>query len=293
MTTQDPKSQIVSPSETNTVEQFTFLDLLLVIVDNLRLLVLGPLLMGLIAFFGVTLMPKTYESTAILKAEQGIASLMNSASVLDPIAVSMGYTQKLDMDEARLKIKKQIQVQLNPKEKMLTLNVKAKSPEAAQALAQAVLNQTYVKSRPRDSERNRLQRQLEQAKAREKEAYETGQLLRKKMDQKGVSVSADAAQGYAQMIRTVQESQAAQFEIEQQMIGLDASALIQEATLPTRSAENQRGLIAVLVVQAVGFLLLIWVLIFNYIKLSRNYPDSYEKIKKLKISFRKVLYLND
>ncbi len=87
-------TEINNTSENSMLEKFTLLDILLVIAENLRMLVFGPLIAGLIAFLCVTLLPKTYVSTAILKAEQVTASLMNSASVLDPVASNLGYTQK-------------------------------------------------------------------------------------------------------------------------------------------------------------------------------------------------------
>jgi uncharacterized protein involved in exopolysaccharide biosynthesis len=118
MNTPDQLSTPVTPSEANAVEEFTLLDLLLVVVDNLRLLVLGPLLAGLLAFIWVSLAPKTYESTAILKANQATASLVNSASVLDPVAASLGLSKKLEVDDARLELKKQIKVNLNAKDNL-------------------------------------------------------------------------------------------------------------------------------------------------------------------------------
>lgn len=222
MNNPDLISQIASPSETNTIEQFTWLDLLLVIVENLRLLVLGPLVAGLVAFVGASLMPKTYESTAILNAEQATASLMNSASVLDPIAVDLGYTQKLGMDEARLKIKKEVQIHFNAKDKLLNVTAQAQTPQAAQVLVQAVLNQTYLKSKPRDSEKLRLQKQLEQAQNQEKQAYQSANILGKKLDTVAIAGGSDLVQGYAQMLRVLQESQEKQLDIEKQLNGLDS-----------------------------------------------------------------------
>jgi hypothetical protein len=287
MNTPEPISP--NPSETKAVEQFTLLDLLLVIVDNLRLLVLGPIVAGLIVFVGSSLIPKTYESTAILKAEQVTASLMSSASVLDPIAFKLGYTQKLETDEARLELKKQIQVHLNAKDKLLTLTAQAETPQTAQSLTQAVLDQTYVKSQPRDSEKLRLQKQLEQALEREKQASQSAQVLGKKLDSTNTAGASEVAQGYAQMMRVVQESQAAQGDIERQLNGLDSSALVQEPTLPTKYAAPKRGLLTVLAVQAAGFLLLIWVFARNSLRKSSRDNTAAQKLENLKASWRKAL----
>ena len=289
MNTPEPNSSVANTSAIKAVEQFTLLDLLLVIVDNLRLLVIGPIVAGLIVFVGASLMPKTYESTAILKAEQVTASLMSSASVLDPIAVKLGYTQKLETDEARLELKKKIQVQLNAKDKLLTLTAQAETPQTAQSLAQAVLDQTYVKSQPRDSEKLRLQKQMEQVLAREKQASESAQVLSKKLDSTTTAGGSEVVQGYAQLMRVVQESQASQVDIERQLNGLDSSALVQEPTLPTKYASPKRGLLTVLAVQAVGFFLLIWVFARNSLRKSSRDNTAVQKLENLRASWRKAL----
>jgi uncharacterized protein involved in exopolysaccharide biosynthesis len=283
----DSISPSSSQSQVNTVEEFTLLDLLLVVVDNLRLLVLGPLLAGLLAFVGVSLMPKTYESTAILKAEQATASLVNSASVLDPIAVSLGLTKKLEVDDARLELKKQIQVRMNAKDKLLTLTTRSETPQGAQALAQAVLTQTYLNSQARDSEKLRLQKQLEQAITREKQANQAGLILAKKLE--GNADVSQMAQGYAQIMSVVQESQAAQVEIERQLIGLDSSALVVEPTLATKQVSDKRGLITVLAVQGTGLFLLIWVFVRNSLRNSSRDTTASQKLDNLKASWRREL----
>jgi hypothetical protein len=210
-------------------DEISLLDLLHTITENLRLLVIGPIVVGLLALAGASLWPKTYESTVILKAEQVTASLMLSAGVLDPIAANLGYTPKLDQEAARDKLKSQIKSSFNAKDKLMTLTTQADTPQAAQALAHAVLQHTYTQTQPRDSAKLRLQKQLAQAQAREKEANQTAVLLAGKMEKLGGDVSFQVAQGYAQMIGVVKESQATQIDIERQLQGLDDSALLQEA----------------------------------------------------------------
>lgn len=271
------------------VEPLTLVDLLLVIVDNLRLLIIGPILVGALVFAIASVVPKTYESMAILKADQNVASLMLSATVLDPIATSMGYTQKLEADDARVELKKQIQAHFNAKDKLLNLTAQGETPQAAQSLAHAILNQTYAKSQPRDSEKLRLQKQLEQAQTREKEASQSAQILGKKLDTTATSSASEVSQGYAQMMRVVQESQAAQVEIERQLNGLDSSALVQEPTLPTKYAAPKRGLLTVLAVQVAGFFLLIWVFLRNSIRNSNRNIKSAQKLDALKASWRKAI----
>ncbi len=270
-------------------DEISLLDLLETIVDNLRLLVIGPIVVGLLALAGASLWPKTYESTAILKAEQVTASLMLSASVLDPIAANLGYTPKQEQDAARDKLKSQIKSSFNAKDKLLTLTTQADTPQAAQALTKAVLQQTYAQSRPRDSEKLRLQKQLAQAQAREKEANQTAVLLAGKMEKSGDEVSFQVAQGYAQMIGVVKESQATQIDIERQLQGLDDSALLQEATLPTKHAAPKRGIITIMATLAAGFALLLFVFIRQALRNASQDAESAQKLSAIQTAWRKAV----
>jgi uncharacterized protein involved in exopolysaccharide biosynthesis len=270
-------------------DEISLLDLLQTIVDNLRLLVIGPIVAGLLALAGASLWPKTYESTAILKAEPVAASIMLSAAVLDPIASSLGYTPQMPAEDARVKLKAQVKASVNSKDKLLTLSAQANSPQAAQALAQAVLQLTYTQSQPRGSEKLRLQKQLDQAQAREKDANQTAQLFARKMDGVGLQGAAEVAQGYAQMIGVVKESQSTQLDIERALQGLDASALVQEATLPTKQASPMRSLIAIIAGLAAGFALLLFVFIRQALRNASQDVESAQKLSAIQTAWRKAL----
>jgi capsular polysaccharide biosynthesis protein len=270
-------------------DEISLLDLLQTIVDNLRLLVIGPIVAGLLALAAASFWPKTYESSAILKTEPIVASIMLSAAVLDPIATSLGYTPKLDQDAARNKLKSQIKANVNAKDKLLTLTTQADTPQAAQALAKAVLQLTYTQSQPRDSEKLRLQKQLAQAQAREKEATQTAQLLGRKMEGGCTAGASEVAQGYAQMIGVVKESQATQIDIERQLQGLDDSELMQEATLPTKHAAPKRGIITIMAALAAGFALLLFVFIRQALRNASQDAESAQKLSAIQTAWRKAV----
>jgi capsular polysaccharide biosynthesis protein len=270
-------------------DDISLLDLLQTIVDNLRLLVIGPIVAGLLALAGASFWPKTYESTAILSGDQTTASIMLGAPVLDPIAKSLGYTAELSTDEARLKLKAQIKASINTKDKLLTLTAQAQTPQEAQALAQAVLQHTYVQTRPRDSAKLRLEKQLAQAQAREKETTQTAQLLSGKLDKATGEISFQLAQGYAQLIGVQKDSQNIQIDIERQLQGLDASALLQEATMPTKHATPKRSLVAIVSALAAGFALFLFVFIRQALRNASQNEESAQKINALQTAWRKAL----
>ena len=270
-------------------DEISLLDLLQTIVDNLRLLVIGPLVAGLLAYGVALVIPKTYESTAILKSEQNLAGQMLTASVLDPIAAKLGYTPKMEGDDARDQLKKEIKASYNSKDKLVTLTTQAASPEAAQALATDVLGQVYVQTQPRDSAKQSLQKQLTQLQTREKELTQSAKILERRLEQVSGSGVSEVAQGYAQLIGVIEKTQENQIKVEKELKGIDSSDLIQSPTLPTKKIAPKGGLIAIITTLVAGFALLLFVFIRQALRNASQNEESAEKIKALQISLRKVL----
>jgi uncharacterized protein involved in exopolysaccharide biosynthesis len=270
-------------------DEISLLDLLQTIVDNLRLLIIGPLVAGLLAYGVALVIPKTYESTAILKSEQNLAGQMLTASVLDPIAAKLGYTPKMEADDARDKLRKEIKASYNAKDKLVTLTAQATSPQAAQALANDVLEQVYVQTQPRDSAKQSLQKQLTQLQTREKELTQSAKILERRLEQATGNGVSEVAQGYAQLIGVIEKNQESQIKIEKELKGMDSSDLIQSPTLPTKKVAPKRSLIAIIAALAAGFALLLFVFIRQALRNASQNEESAPKINALQASWRKAL----
>ena len=125
--------------------------------------------------------------------------------------------------------------------------------------------------------------------AREKEATQTAAMLAGKMDKATGEISFQLAQGYAQMIGVQKDSQNTQIEIERQLQGMDSSAVVQAATLPTKHATPKRSLIAIIATLAAGFALLLFVFIRQALRNASQKEESAQKINALQASWRKAL----
>lgn len=146
----------------------TLLDLLVVLAENLKPLIVGPLLAGACALGLSFVLPQTYDSVAILQADASIASLMTSAAVLDPVIESLGLGKDETPGAARDRLREQVKASVGRTDKLLTLTVSAATAEQARAIATAVLEQTYRVSKPRGSVRTRMEQQLANARERSK-----------------------------------------------------------------------------------------------------------------------------
>jgi uncharacterized protein involved in exopolysaccharide biosynthesis len=237
------------------------LDVLVTLAENVKLLVIGSLLVGLCALGISFVLPPTYQSVAVLQAEQATASLMTTATVLDPVIASLGLAKEDTVEEARIKLREQIKSTVGRNDKLLTLTVSGRSAQQAQAIANAVLQQTFQESRPKGSVRTRLETQLAEAKARLKNAQDASQGLLKRLDSSGAGVNggAELARGYAELLGASGAAQSQISTLETQLEGVSDAQLVQSPTLPKKASQPKKGLIAIGATLAAGLALLLFV----------------------------------
>ena len=260
-------------------EEIDLLDILVTLAENIKLLILGPLLVGICALGIAYIVPQTFESIAVLKAEQATASLMTTASVLDPVAADLGLTKVDSAEEARKLLREQIKVSVGRNDKLLTLTVSAPAPQQAQAIANAVLQQTYVQSRPKGSDLTRLEIQLKDAKARTKSAEDA---LLKRMESNGAAGSTESARGYAELLNVAAAAQNQVAALQAQLEGLTDAQLIQAPTLPEKASKPKKGLIAIGATLAAGLALMLFVFVRQAVRGAAKDAGAASKMARIR-----------
>ena len=263
-------------------EEIDLLDILVTLAENIKLLILGPLFVGICALGIAYIVPQTFESIAVLKAEQATASLMTTASVLDPVAADLGLTKVDSAEEARKLLREQIKVSVGRNDKLLTLTVSAPAPQQAQAIANAVLQQTYVQSRPKGSDLTRLEIQLKDAKARTKSAEDAAGALLKRMESNGAASSTEWARGYAELLNVAAAAQNQVAALQAQLEGLTDAQLIQAPTLPEKASKPKKGLIAIGATLAAGLALMLFVFVRQAVRGAAKDAGAASKMARIR-----------
>ena len=263
-------------------EEIDLLGILVTLAENIKLLILGPLLVGICALGIAYIVPQTFESIAVLKAEQATASLMTTASVLDPVAADLGLTKVDSAEEACKRLREQIQVSVGRNDKLLTLTVSAPAPQQAQAIANAVLQQTYVQSRPKGSDLTRLEIQLKDAKARTKRAADAAGALLKRMESNGAAGSTESARGYAELLNVAAAAQNQVAALQAQLEGLTDAQLIQAPTLPEKASKPKKGLIAIGATLAAGLALMLFVFVRQAVRGAAKDAGAASKMARIR-----------
>ncbi|WP_240467162.1 Wzz/FepE/Etk N-terminal domain-containing protein [Comamonas sp. lk] len=271
-------------------DELDLLDLLLTLVENWKLLIFGPLVVGIIALGVSFALPKTYQSSSTLQAETGssgftanvAASLAMSADVLTQIAPTAGLDDHLTTEEIINKLSKRISVTVGKQDKLLNIQTQAKSPEAAQKLNQALLDALFPLSKPRGLEKKQLEQQLESEKKRLQEAskleHDTAASIAS-----GKAVTEATSRLYGELLSANSARQRAILDMERRLGGLDNDDIVQMPTLPEQAIKPKKSLVAVGATVLTGFILLLFVFARQAVRTAKqSSPEQAEKLARIR-----------
>lgn len=256
-------------------------NLLLTVAESARLLVIGPLLIGALAYGVAHLMPQTYESMAVLKIDTpaaseevsegmtpaAMASLINSSLVLNASLKRLGQLEGLNEREAEVrltKLRRDVNTQVGRNDKLLTVTVAANSPQAAQQTARTILNTAFEESRPRGGEQEKMQVEIVLAKQLLVDLKSSGETLKSVLEQGKANPNVDIGK-LAEAISTLAvdrvKLQAGLHQLERRAAGVSEGDLLQPPTLPQRAVSPRKGLVTIFATLVSGMTLLLFVLV--------------------------------
>ena len=270
-------------------DEIDLLDLLIVIADNLKLLILGPLLVGIVALGIAFVLPKTYESQSILNPSkpslevpgQLLASYIKSADVIESVAQALNYEPDMSAEQRYKKLERKIHVSVGKQDQLVTLRTEGHTPESARELNTTVWNLVLPLTKPRSTDRQRLQAQLKS----EQERLASGEKM-ESATAKLIMESGGGAEGASRMYSDLLAANSMRLRsisnLESQLEGLSTENLAQLPTLPEASLKPKKGFIAVAATLAAGFLLLLFVFARHALQGASRNPEQADKVKHLR-----------
>lgn len=273
-------------------EDLDLLDILVVVAEHIKLLVIGPLLVGLSALLIGQWLPRSFESVAILDAEKAgislapsvIVSLASSANLQEAVALDLGIAKDASKAARLAKMSQLVFANIGRQDKLITLRTVGRSPEQAQQLNAAVWKHLLPLTAPRGSERLRLEALLSTEKNRMTEGSKLEQITAQRL-QNG-HVTDDLARLYGELLTTNSNRMRAVATLQAQLEGLTTDDLVQTPTLPEKAQKPKPTFIAIMAALASGILLLIAVFVRHAWKSAKQQPKQAEKIARLRAAFR-------
>jgi LPS O-antigen subunit length determinant protein (WzzB/FepE family) len=278
--------------EVDTEERgLSLLDLLIVAAKNLKLLIFGPIAVGLLALgFGYTL-PQSFTSQAILSLATPTASaavtaaqttqaaaLMVSPVVLDPVIESLKLYSGQPLQFARADLASQIKTTVG-KDGLLRLEVTANKPSDAQGISNAVIDSWLKSSMPGEQERAELERRLIFAN----DSLKSVNALLGKLTKEGATALnkpltfGEAGLGMVAVGELQARYQADVLTFSRSLKGFTRDTVVQPPTLPTHPVAPKKSVMAVLAALGSGVAFLLWVFLLQIWRDAARDPEVAKK----------------
>ena len=260
--------------KTPTDDEIDLMDLALILSENLKILLIFPLIGILCAggfLFLQTQKPATFVSQASLSVESFNPDHLRAAEVL---------VSAINTGDALGDLKSTtgtVTATLGRADKLVQLSATASSAEAAHALNQVALEKIYAFTTPTGSEPARLRQVLSNERSR---LLEIQKLIAQ--TEPTITSSAEDVRAYGELLDIASKREFAIAKIEHQLSGLSPSNLVLAPTYPSPTYPSPKRLLALIAgLVGGGVIALIW--IFGRHAMSKLRDDEKQVIKLQKI----------
>jgi uncharacterized protein involved in exopolysaccharide biosynthesis len=267
------------------------LDLLVVVAENIKLLILGPLLIGLLAWGSTFILPPRYESESWLQLDDNIAeasvAYFTSADVLVPLLAQTPWISERESGpkDALEKLRNDIHASYSKADRLVKVRVQASTPEQARLLNAALVEAFRVFNLPKGKELEQLEQQAELVRASLKELGIVQERLGQNMDKVSLGTAGDnVARAYIYLSEQRMLREKTLQELNRKLTGFGDEVFAQSPGLPTKPTKPHKGFIAVTAGLISGLALLLFVFFRHGWRQAALHEESARKIQRIRKS---------
>lgn len=276
-------------------DEIDLLDLLVTVAENIKLLILGPLLAGVLAFGAVSLWPATYESGFTLQGEKKLGPAKELIEIFTPAKVNQLVTSPAVLADAAKSLQSNgqgdwaallqsgaVSSQIPRGTTHVQVSVKTQDPQAAQAVAQALLKATLDNSHVTGEVKAKIEAELQ----KDQQSLEQARLMETRLSQnlngKDGLPDLKLLQTYQSWVGTV-DAIVARIEANQNRLsGFEVTDVVAQPALPTSPISPKLKPVLAISVLATGFVLLLFVFVRQAFRNASANPESAAKIARIR-----------
>jgi capsular polysaccharide biosynthesis protein len=283
-------------------DETEMLDLLLIVAENLRLLIMGAVIAGLLTLAWLYTKPREFVSQAQLlipspssptltptlmmtppqTAPQVVAIMTSSPVVLEPVIESLGLQQGLPLEAARKALSNHIKASIS-KEGLLRLDVTSDTPQKAQTIANAVIDAWLKTTKATASERPLLE---ERYASTQKNLKSVNTLLERLAADGAVSQTNRITRGEVGANIVILSELQAKYLTDsmfayRELNGFSRDVVIQAPTLPVAPVSQRKDVFVALAVVGAILMLLLFIFMRKAWRTAAADPETARKQTKL------------
>jgi LPS O-antigen subunit length determinant protein (WzzB/FepE family) len=289
-------------------DEISFLDILVVLSENFKLLVIWPILVAAAAYGIASLLPKTYESTAWLRpvvfqsmqsgqSGQGVVANLTSQDTFRAFLQSsegLKWSAGLGGQEALAKLQRALKASYTAKQDYVSVSITASTPAQAQASCQALIQLVLESLKPTGQLKSQITAKIELEKKSLKEMEEIYTKLSSQLESQASTAQGDKL---IESLTTLQEEslttlqerknglQNSLLQLENQLAGYGQEILLQQPTLPDKPISPKKFQITLISGMLTGFVVLVWAFLRAALRAASDDPECVSKLARIRKSF--------
>jgi LPS O-antigen subunit length determinant protein (WzzB/FepE family) len=281
-------------------DEISLLDILVVLSENIKLLIIGPILVAASAFGIASLLPKTYESTAWLRpvvfqsmqsgqSGQGVVANLTSQDTFRAFLQSsegLKWRAGLGGQEALAKLQRALKASYTAKQDYVSVSITASTPAQAQASCQALIQLVLESLKPTGQLKSQITAKIELEKKSLKEIEDIYTKLSSQLESQASTAQGDKL---IESLTTLQARknglQSSLMQLENQLAGYGQEILLQQPTLPDKPISPKKFQITLISGILAGFVLLVWAFLSAALRAASDDPECVSKLARIRKSF--------
>ena len=278
-------------------DEISLLDILVVLSENIKLLVIGPILVAAAAYGIASLLPKTYESTAWLRpvavvsgqSGQGVVANVTSRDALRAFLQSsegLKWSVGLAEQEALAKLQRAVKASHNAKQDYVSVSITASTPAQAQASCQALIQLVLESLKPTGQLKSQITAKIDIERKSLKEIEDIYTKLSSQLESQASPAQGDKL---IESLSILQERknglQNSLMQLENQLAGYGQEILLQVPTLPDKPISPRKFQITLISGILAGFALLVWAFLRAALRAASDDPECASKLARIRKSF--------
>jgi uncharacterized protein involved in exopolysaccharide biosynthesis len=231
------------------------------VLENLKLLLIGPLIVGVIAFAIASALPKWYTSTAYLSLDEAGAhsadSLMRSTPVLDKVLAKLNAPQESDrrsLDSAPRIVAAAGEIQATSK--LFRLEYSGRDPRQAQKINTLFIEAWLDSTKPPPEKRKAIEAEIERRDSQARLISQLLDRLQKEAPSLIVQNQRELATPILNLIVKRDQNLDAITELRNSLNGLSSDVVFGQPDLPQAPSWPKKGYITILAMVVTTLLLL-------------------------------------
>ena len=278
-------------------DEISLLDILVVLSENIKLLIIGPILVAAAAYSIASLLPKTYQSIAWLRpvavvsgqSGQGVVANVTSKDALSAFLQSsegLKWSVGLAEQEALAKLQRAVKASHNAKQDYVSVSITASTPAQAQASCQALIQLVLESLKPTGQLKSQITAKINIEKKSLQEIEEIYTKLSSQLESQASTAQGDKL---IESLTTLQERknglQNSLLQLENQLAGYGQEILLQQPTLPDKPISPRKFQITLISGMLAGFTLLVWAFLRAALRAASDDPECASKLARIRRGF--------